>query len=311
MNTHNKKVKSRYVIILLVIILVIVVARITLKGIWVKDYHYVYDFKDKQILAEAYRGNENIVELPSHLGPFDVALGSNIFSDTVITKIVIPNDFVKNYTFLHCDNLKEVEFENGTTCIDTWFKKCNGIEQVIIPETVSEIAGGTFEACEGLEKINIPESVKYIGVHAFLNTPFERSHNDDKYYVVGDGVLLFYNGSKDCVVVPKGIKQCNYFFTKSDEDRAVYYSETVENAYLMVPLHTTAYFGNEEIYFEESSEEDYQSRAGTLVAPAGSYVEKYCEEHKLNFRVMTEEEEAIWREKTEAAASEITYQDNN
>ncbi len=48
---------------------------------------------------------------------------------------------------------------------------------------------------------------------------------------------------------------------------------------------------------------------GTIVAPANSYIEQYCKENGYNFRVMTDEEEAEWREKTEAAASEITYQD--
>ena len=47
----------------------------------------------------------------------------------------------------------------------------------------------------------------------------------------------------------------------------------------------------------------------TGIAPAGSPMAKYCEENNINFKAMTEEEEAIWREKTEAAASEITYQD--
>ena len=48
---------------------------------------------------------------------------------------------------------------------------------------------------------------------------------------------------------------------------------------------------------------------GTIVAPANSYVEHYCEENGYRFRVMTEEEETEWREKTETAASEITYQE--
>ena len=45
------------------------------------------------------------------------------------------------------------------------------------------------------------------------------------------------------------------------------------------------------------------------MAPAGSYVEEYCKENNLKFRPMTEEEEKEWREKTEVAASEITYQE--
>ena len=35
----------------------------------------------------------------------------------------------------------------------------------------------------------------------------------------------------------------------------------------------------------------------------------HCKENGYNFRVMTDEEEKTWRELTDAAASDITYQE--
>ena len=65
-----------------------------------------------------------------------------------------------------------------------------------------------------------------------------------------------------------------------------------------------AYFGTNEIKGLDKCTID-----GTVVAPEGSYMQKYFKDNGIKFRAMTEEEETIWREKTEAAATEITYQD--
>ena len=48
---------------------------------------------------------------------------------------------------------------------------------------------------------------------------------------------------------------------------------------------------------------------GTVVAPENSPIAKYCQENGANFRPITEEEDAVRREKTEAAAADLVYQD--
>jgi hypothetical protein len=69
------------------------------------------------------------------------------------------------------------------------------------------------------------------------------------------------------------------------------------------------FFGNGKI---ENLDLNYNRTGikGTIVAPANSFMERYCKENGYdNFRVMTADEEKEWRDKTEAAVSEITYQE--
>jgi hypothetical protein len=128
--------------------------------------------------------------------------------------------------------------------------------------------------------------------------------------VVGDSVLLFFNGDyNQDVVIPQGVKCFDGFILKDDTvSRNVYIPDTISILLTQVSEGDTFYFGNEEINSIDLNGMSYGVN-GTIVAPVGSYMEQYCKENGYNFRAMTEEEEKEWREKTEAAASEITYQE--
>ncbi|MBQ9695036.1 MAG: leucine-rich repeat domain-containing protein, partial [Oscillospiraceae bacterium] len=60
--------------------------------------------------------------------------------------------------------------QEGTVLIDDEsFKDCTGLENVTIPGSVKEIAGGAFWGCTNLRSISIPDNVTTIGQAAFLN----------------------------------------------------------------------------------------------------------------------------------------------
>lgn len=68
------------------------------------------------------------------------------------------------------DQIVSVEFEDGYTRIpDDALLLAEGLETVIIPDTVTEIGQGAFANCTSLKEVNIPDNVTAIGDKTFYN----------------------------------------------------------------------------------------------------------------------------------------------
>ena len=110
--------------------------------------------------------------------------------------------------FEGCNNLKEVTFEEGTTCITARvFENCLGIENIVIPEGVTEIQYGAFKNCEKLSSIQIPKSVTDIGKEAFYNCPLldmiELPENIER---LGQRAFYGCNNLKS-ILIPKSLSE--------------------------------------------------------------------------------------------------------
>ena len=86
--------------------------------------------------------------------------------------ITIPANLANNTNsrspiFYECPNLKTVIFESGSTRIPEDFISYSGVEEVVIPNTVTAIESSAFYRCESLKTIDIPGSVETIGSQAF------------------------------------------------------------------------------------------------------------------------------------------------
>ncbi|MBE5904761.1 MAG: hypothetical protein E7275_10820 [Pseudobutyrivibrio sp.] len=311
----KKKILVGIIVFLIAVVCIVsyvVVKKATTEGIWLGDYKYKYDnSEEKRIIILDYRGTDSYVEFPTKLFMLDVAyVESNVFyRNNNIEKMFIPKEVDYEYIIFQCDSLKEVVFEDGTEEVNVIIKECENLDKIYIPETVTSFPEGFCYGCPKLEDIYISDNVLTVSGDAFFATGLEKKCLDDKYYVVGDGILLFYNGDYGEIIIPNGVKKLNQetlFFNRKDTSylEAIYFPETITDVGNMeIYEDVTAYFGAEDI--DGVNPEKIE---GTIVAPVGSYMEQFCKENNLNFRVMTEEE-AIWREKTEAAASEITYQE--
>ena len=77
---------------------------------------------------------------------------------------------------------------------------------MIIPDTVTGIADGAFAYCDHLTDVSIPSSVSSIGYGAFEDCPWLEAQTE-QFVIVGDGVLIDYNGADSEVYVPAGVKQ--------------------------------------------------------------------------------------------------------
>lgn len=308
----HKKITIILVSIVFGVLIIILSSRLFSIEYWIGDYKISFDKNLSTVRIYEYRGDSE-VEIPTRIGPFKVGY---ITDDTFkandkITYIYIPSDHDPAVPVIitNCPNLKKVEFDEGTTVINIRIFECDNLEELVIPEGVTEIVGCVL-SCSKLEDISFPGSLRAASKNDFMDTKFVRVHENEKYFMVGDGVL-FYNGDYDQdIVIPEGTKCFDDYIFPGDAlpKRNIYIPDTVTSLRIQVYTNDTAFFGDGKFENLINLDCNYEGMNGTIVAPANSYMEQYCKENGYRFRVMTPEEEEEWRELTEAAASEITYQ---
>ncbi len=100
----------------------------------------------------------------------------------------------------------DVVIPDGVITIDTEaFSNCSDLVNVTIPDSVTDIGFFAFFYCTSLTSVTIPNSVTAIGWSAFSGTPW-LDNQTDEFVIIGDGVLLDYNGSGGDVVIPSNVK---------------------------------------------------------------------------------------------------------
>ncbi len=85
------------------------------------------------------------------------------------------------------------------------FLRRGNVTSVAIPSTVKAIGSYAFRTCSYLETIVIPSSVEDIGVHAFDDTTWYKNAKEE-FVIVGDGVLIKYNGTSSVINIPENVK---------------------------------------------------------------------------------------------------------
>ena len=75
---------------------------------------------------------------------------------------------------------------------------------VSIPTDVTAIHGQAFSNCSFIEEIIIPDTLYDIGFGAFMGTQWLRNMTDT-FHVVGDILLLKYNGTDSVLTIPKDV----------------------------------------------------------------------------------------------------------
>jgi hypothetical protein len=186
----------------------------------------------------------------------------------------------------------------------------NGLVKTItVPDSVTSIGIDAFKKIHCLYYHGSLESeaegYKYWGADFF--NPY--INGDFIYYDEGLTILEGYEGNGGDIVIPDGVKCFDDYISKEEvTPRNIYIPDTISVLRIQLDDWDTLFMGDGEI---ERLDLNCLSKGikGTIVAPANSYIEQYCKEKGYRFRVMTDEEEKKWREKTEAAASEITYQE--
>lgn len=102
------------------------------------------------------------------------------------------------------------------------FRHCESLEEVLLPESLTDIHGYCFEFCTSLKKVNIPENVVYIGKNCFAYSGVEELVLGKNLKEIGTEIVL---GCENLKVLEL---KSDYFLTKAAYNDRVCY---IENPY--------------------------------------------------------------------------------
>lgn len=114
-------------------------------------------------------------------------------------------------------SLTQYNFPEDVNAIGDFSFARSGLTEVVIPEGVTRIGYGAFYHCDQLANVEIPDSVTEIEPFAFDMTAWIQQWRADQaelvssgkeaYLIVGDGILIAYEGNKKRVNIPNGVKK--------------------------------------------------------------------------------------------------------
>jgi len=123
------------------------------------------------------------------------SIGSNCFSAcSALSYVNFGKELMSigSSAFAACTSLRKLSgFENTKLVAigDYAFQQCTALKSVALPDTLTAVGSGAFVYCSNLTGVDVPPSVTYVGMMAFTGTPWY-SENTDKFFIVGDGVLI-------------------------------------------------------------------------------------------------------------------------
>ena len=122
---------------------------------------------------------------------------------------VVNNRIIASQAFYQDGNLTEYQIEDGIEEIGEFAFARSALTSIEIPEGVTTISYGAFYHCDSLNDVTIPTSVTRIEPYAFDKTPWVENTQTATYpfLIVGDGILIAYDGSESVVNIPGGVKQ--------------------------------------------------------------------------------------------------------
>lgn len=138
----------------------------------------------------------------------------DLFSTTdvkgnTIPKYTVVNNQIAQRAYYSSQNMADYAIPEGILAISEFAFARSNLTSITIPNSVTSIGYGAFYHCDDLEKVVIPNSVTDIEPCAFDNTKWlnEWYATSQEFLIVGDGILLAYNGGNSHVTIPEGVKK--------------------------------------------------------------------------------------------------------
>lgn len=163
-------------------------------------------------------------------------ISQGAFTGSHLTRVELPDGLeqIGTYAFGYCQVLTDIRLPNSLTAIASMaFKDCDALTMVAVPGSVAELGAAAFYCCDSLTTAILGEGVLTIGHNAFADCPsltmlmipgtvkriygYHYGHEPfkdspwfaaqtDEFVIVGDGVLIAYNGTATDVVLPDEVK---------------------------------------------------------------------------------------------------------
>ncbi|MBQ6502446.1 MAG: leucine-rich repeat domain-containing protein [Flexilinea sp.] len=202
----------------------------------------------------AYYGNEAEVTIPEVLGGKPVTgLGKELFKDHINLQKVYIHDGITAIganAFNGCVSLTDIRLPLNLKKIDTGtFRYCFHLENIFIPFSVTSVNGyafadcvslreinlvsatfigeSAFDNCQSLRSVNLSRKLTDIGGHAFRDTPWLNAQKDE-YVIIGDGILVKYNGDAKLVNIPAGVTLISGAFEGNHQVKSVFLPDTLK-----------------------------------------------------------------------------------
>jgi len=135
---------------------------------------------------------------------YDQTKGGYLPKYAVLEHVIASQGFYSDRT------LKDYKVPGGIKRIGDFAYARSSMTSLTIPQGVTSIGYGAFYHCDNLTDVIIPASVTEIEPYAFNNTPYLNNFLSDTskgpFLIVGDGILLAYNGRYAEVQIPEGVK---------------------------------------------------------------------------------------------------------
>lgn len=138
----------------------------------------------------------------------------DLFSTTdvkgnTIPKYTVVNNEIASKAYYNSQNMSDYTMPESVTAINDFAFARSNLSSLTMPSTVTSIGYGAFYHCDSLEEVVIPSSVTEIEPFAFDNTKWleEWYATGQEFLIVGDGILLAYNGGDSHVTIPEGVKK--------------------------------------------------------------------------------------------------------
>ena len=127
---------------------------------------------------------------------------------------------------------------------------------VTMGKNLEIIGSSAFNGCVQLSKVEIPETVWAIYPDAFTDTPWYNSLTEDEFVIVGDSVLLKYNGNDTTVVIPNTVKHTSAAFMGNETIKDITFPDsvyTIGAATLSSSTVSRVHLGNNVIKIDDSA----------------------------------------------------------
>jgi hypothetical protein len=163
----------------------------------------------RHVATGAFTGCRNLETLVIGTEDTEIATGT-FYGCENLKEIIIPEGIktIGSSAFAECVSLTSVTFPSTLEWIDmAAFSGCNKLVRAELPASVTTIGDNAFSGCSKLVKIDIPKSVTYVGENAFYGTNWLKARSTEEFVVVGDGVLIQYNGNAKDIVIPDTVKR--------------------------------------------------------------------------------------------------------
>jgi hypothetical protein len=169
---------------------------------------YSFIIENGSAVITAYSGSGGEINIPWSLGGVEVTeIRTKVFADNeLITTVNLPNSITKigQAAFSGCTNLLNIRLSSRVGYLsDDLFKNCTSLSSILIPDRVSGIGNNVFTGCTGLTYVYFESTrrLSSIGTGAFQGTPWFEQQKDE-FVIVGNGVLIKYNGTAKQITLP-------------------------------------------------------------------------------------------------------------